>query len=150
MRLSTRKNEVDAVINLLESDEFDSAEALAKAIIVTVAEELSHRDNMQGVAAKFPNEDGFVLAVGPFYHKADIDSWCEEAQEAGLETRVAPLSSPDCLKPAEAVKSGFCECGHKQEQHVRYGKKDKEGAPRDCGVCDKGVCNQFHQRKEAA
>jgi hypothetical protein len=149
MRLNPRKNEYEAVIALMESEDYETADLLAKAIVIAVAEELSHRDTT-GIAVRFPGEKGPYLAVGPFYHKADVENWRQEAQEAGLETRTARLSSPDCLRPPEAVRSGFCECGHQREQHVVYGKKGKETAPRDCGVCDKGVCKNFTQRKEAA
>jgi hypothetical protein len=149
VRISPRQNEVDAVVALMESEDYETADLLAKAIVVAVVEELSHRDTV-GIAARFPNEEHDTLAVGPFYHSQDVRKWRQEAQEAGLETRTAPLSSPDCLRPPEAVRSGFCECGHKREQHVVYGKKGKETAPRDCGVCEKGVCKNFTQRKEAA
>lgn len=149
MRLTPRKSEYGAVIALMESEEYETPEELAKAIVIKVAEELQHRDTV-GVVARFPGEQPPYLSVGPFYHKADVDNWRQEAQEAGLETRTGSLSSPDCLRPSEALRNGFCECGHKEEQHVVYGRKGKETSPRDCGVCDKGICKQFVQRKESA
>lgn len=145
-RINPRESEIAAVVALMESEEFDSPEALARAIVVTVAGELSHRVT-QGVAAGFPGEKA-SLAAGPFYHKDDVQKFIEKAQEAGLWARPARLSSPDCILDSEALEAGFCECNHVKEIHVVKVSKGTAGPPKECGIteCD---CRSFTKRKAA-
>lgn len=145
-RIAPRESEVKAVIAVMESEEYDSPEAMARAIITTVAGELSHRTT-QGVAAGFPGEPA-SLAAGPFYHKDDVSKFIEKAQEAGLWARTARLSSPDCIKDSDALEAGFCECGHVKEIHVVKVSKGIAGPPKECGIteCD---CRSFTKRKAA-
>jgi hypothetical protein len=64
MRLTPRGTEVKAVVELLESEEFDSAEALAKAILKRTAELLAERDFYAWVYRETP--DAFYISHGPF------------------------------------------------------------------------------------
>lgn len=143
-RISPRESEIAAVIAVMESEEHDSPESLAKALITTVATELSHRTTT-GVAAGFPGEAA-SMAVGPFFHEAEVKNFIEKAQEAGLWARTARLSSPDCILDSDVLEAGFCECGHQKEQHVVKVKKDKVGPPQECGIteCD---CRNYTKRK---
>lgn len=135
-RINPRDAEVDTVVNLMESGDYETPEALARAIVVAVAGELAQRTTL-GIAAGFPGEAP-SMAVGPFYHSDDVKKWREEAQEAGLETRVRRLSSPGALRPAEALETPSCECGHQKDQHVVKVKSGKVGPPRECGVLPDG------------
>lgn len=147
-RISPRDSEVETVIDLMESGDYETPEALAKAIVVAVAGELAQRTTL-GIAAGFPGEAP-SMAVGPFYHAEDVKKWREEAQEAGLETRVRRLSSPGALLPAEALETVSCECGHQKEQHVIRVKNNKPGPPRECGVLPDGrtkcPCGSFTRK----
>lgn len=64
MRLTPRGPEVKAIVELLESDDFDSAEALAKAVIKRTAELFEHRDWYAWVYRE--NPDAFYLPFGIF------------------------------------------------------------------------------------
>jgi hypothetical protein len=143
-RINPRESEVAAVVYLMESGDYETPEALAKAIIATVAGELSHRTT-QGVAAGFPGEPA-SLAAGPFYHKDDVQKFIEKAQECGLWARTARLSSPDCILDSDALEAGFCECDHRKEQHVVKVQKGTAGPPQECGIaeCD---CRGYTKRK---
>lgn len=119
MSISPRGNEVQAVIQILESQSFASAEQMAAAIVRAVAGELAKRDAL-GVAAGFPGE-GPVLAVGPFYDQKDVKKYVESAQECGLETRVRRLGSPLPIAPSEALKTPCSACPHEPVFHGSWG-----------------------------
>lgn len=129
---------------LMESDQYETPEQLAKALVVTIATELSHR-TATGVAAGFPGEPA-SMAVGPFYHKDDVSNFIEKAQECGLWARTARLSSPDSIREADALEAGFCECGHQKEQHVVKVKKGVASAPMECGITE-CECRNYTKRK---
>lgn len=117
--ISPRRNEVEAVAEILESSEFDDKDKMASAIVKVVAAELAKRDAL-GVAAGFPGE-GPVLAVGPFYNAKDVEKYVESAQECGLETRVRRLGSPLPIEPAEPPKSPCAGCTHEPVFHGSWG-----------------------------
>lgn len=64
MRLTPRGAEVKAIVELLESEEFDSADALAKAVLKRTAELFSEREFYAWVYRESP--DAFYLPYGPF------------------------------------------------------------------------------------
>ena len=117
--ISPRRNEVEAVSQILESSEFDTQDQMASAIVKVVAAELAKRDSL-GVAAGFPGE-GPVLAVGPFYNAKDVEKYVESAQECGLETRVRRLGSPLPIAPVEGLKSACTGCEHGVVMHGSWG-----------------------------
>lgn len=119
MSISPRANEVQAVVKIMESQDYDTAEQMAAAIVRAVAAELAKRDSL-GVAAGFPGE-GPVLAVGPFYDSRDVQKYVESAQECGLETRVRRLGSPLPIAPSEAPKSRCSACPHEPAFHGSWG-----------------------------
>jgi len=90
MGITPRKDEVEGVVSLLESDEFDDAGEMAKAIIKLVADVLSQRTT-HGVAVGMPGGKP-ALAIGPCYSVRDARSIAKDAQEAGMEARIARLS----------------------------------------------------------
>ena len=69
MKLTPRGNEVKAVVSLLESDEFETPEAMAKAIIKEIADLLSQRDFYAWVYRESP--DAFYLPWGPFTSESE-------------------------------------------------------------------------------
>lgn len=117
--ISPRSNEVQAVIEVLESEEYESPEAMARAVVKVLAAELAKRDTL-GVAAGFPGE-GPVLAVGPFYDSKDVKKYVESAQECGLETRIRRLGSPLPIEPTEPLKSPCKGCEHDPVFHGAWG-----------------------------
>jgi hypothetical protein len=117
--ISPRGNEIDAVVEVLESEAYDSPEKMAAAIIKAVVAELAKRDAL-GVAAGFAGE-GPVLAVGPFYDQRSVQKYVESAQECGLETRVRRLGSPLPIGPPEDPKAACAGCEHDKVFHGSWG-----------------------------
>jgi hypothetical protein len=116
MSISPRKAEVDAVVTLLTSDDYDTSEAMAKDIIKQVAGDLSKRTTF-GVAVGFAGDNHPGLAIGAFYSVRDANKTAKDAREAGMEARVARLSGTGSIRAAQALKQ-VCVCGHKTEMHV--------------------------------
>ena len=123
MSISPRKSEVDAVVALLESDQFDTSTSMAKELIKQVADILSNRDTL-GVHAFFESSTASQyshpaggLAIGPFYDKRSADKCAADAREAGMEARVARLSGTGSIRAAQALRQ-VCVCGHRTEAHV--------------------------------
>ena len=115
MSIQPRKAEVAGVVALLESDEFDTSTGMASAIIKLVADVLSQRTT-HGVAVGMPGCKP-ALAIGPCYSVRDARSIAKDAQEAGMEARIARLSGTGSIKAAQALRA-FCVCGHRTEVHV--------------------------------
>ena len=114
--ISPRKTEVDAVVALLESDQFDTSTGMARQIVKTVADELSKRTTF-GVAVGFAGDNHPGLAIGAFYSIRDANKTVKDAREAGLQARVARLSGTGSIRAAQALRQA-CVCGHKTEMHV--------------------------------
>ena len=104
------------MVALLESDQFDTSEAMAKDLIKLVADVLSKRDTL-GVALGFAgNPPG--LAVGPFYSKRDAEKCAQDAREAGMEARINRLSGTGAIRPVAVLTAAFCgTCNHRVEMH---------------------------------
>jgi hypothetical protein len=64
MRITPRADEVKAVVAIMESDEYESADLMAKAIIKQVAESFAERTFYAWVYRESP--DAFYLPFGPF------------------------------------------------------------------------------------
>ena len=115
MSISPRKEEVAAVVALLESDQFDTSQQMGAAIIRQVADDLSRRTT-RGVAVGMPGCKP-ALAIGPFYDVRSAKNCAQEAQEAGLEARMARLSGTGSIRAAQTLRR-VCLCGHRTEMHV--------------------------------
>ena len=115
MAISPRKAEVDAVVTLLESDQFDTSTGMARELIKLVADMLSERDTL-GVRLTFPDHSSPGLAVGPFYDKRSAQACLKDAQEVGMDALLARLSGTGSIRAAQALKRA-CVCGHKTEMH---------------------------------
>ena len=115
MAITPRKDEVAGVVALLESDQFDTSTGMAAAIIKLVADVLSQRTT-HGVAVGMPGCKP-ALAVGPFYTVRDARKCVSDAQEAGMEARIARLSGTGSIKAAQVLRT-VCVCGHRVESHV--------------------------------
>ena len=116
MSITPRKDEVAAVVALLESDQFDTSTSMASAIVKLVADILSLRTT-RGVALGMPGSERPALALGPYYTLRDAKRAVTDAQEAGLQARMARLDGTGSIKAAQALKQ-VCVCGHRTEMHV--------------------------------
>lgn len=134
MRLTPRGAEVKAIVNVLESDEFDSAEALAKAIIKTTADFLSDRDWYVWVYRESPEAP--YLSYGPF--TSDTEAMKYAGKHVGMlkgQHMILPVYSTNALTEALAsyrIKSVFCQaCAHSLVSH-EHPKKNGKCAVRGC------------------
>lgn len=115
-----RKNEIEEVIKVLESSEYEDSETMAKALIKKVGDLLSLRDTF-GVGVAFAPAEHPFLVIGPCYDKRSAQKVVQEAQEAGLQALTGRLSGTGSIRPAE-VRNALCECGHSVEMHPKANK----------------------------
>lgn len=116
MALSPRRDEVQSIVALLESEDFESADELAKAILKEVAALLSKRD-AYGVAIGLPS-DGPQLCHGPYYSILDAKRIVREVEARGLVAFIAPLlGAGNALREEEESHGKRCTCGHPKELH---------------------------------
>ena len=134
MRLTPRGTEVKAIVSLLESDEFDSAEALAKAIIKRTGELLSERDMYAWVYRESP--EAYYLPFGPFTSESEAMRYA--GKYVGMlkgQHMILPLYSTTALTERMAsyqIPSAFCSaCTHSHMSH-EHPRKNGRCAVRGC------------------
>lgn len=119
MRVTPRKDEVKAVVALLEDDGYETADALAKDIIKKVGELFAKRDWYAWVWRE--NPEAFQLAFGPVSSESEANKLMKKVG-AGLKGQhmVLHLYSTTALLEAHGSlpTSVFCaECDHPQHCH---------------------------------
>lgn len=121
MRITPRAHEVGRVIEILESEEFDDAKAMAKAIIKEVADILAMRDSF--ALAHVWGDGSKGLNYGPFGTKGDAEKFGERLGGVGGTAHVVKLSSPEELLANQVGKKGWAPwcldegCGHAPFTH---------------------------------
>lgn len=134
MRVTPRGTEVKAIAELLDSGDFDSAEAMAKAVIKRVAELLSERDMYAWVYRESP--EAFYLPFGPFTSDSEARKFA--GKYVGMlkgQHMILPLYSTAGLTErmnAYKIPSAFCvTCNH---SHISHQHPNKNGrcAVRGC------------------
>ncbi|AKY03738.1 hypothetical protein AVT26_gp56 [Streptomyces phage Lannister] len=125
MRITPRAQEVNAVVEILESGEFDGPKDMAKALIKEVAQILAMRD---GYALAHTWQDGTAgLNFGPFGTEGDAAKFGERLGGVGGTAHVVKLASPEVLIANQDGKKGwtpFClveGCGHAPFAHSMAG-----------------------------
>lgn len=149
MRFTVRKEETQAIVDILESDDYASADDMAAALIHAVVDVLWFRD-WYILAASV---DGQTIAYGPFASEA-------EARAAGTKWQGAlvPLDPKKWgVVPVRGLGGtvderkgggfGFCTtdgCGHPAYAHSMAGT-----ARGYCVICknSKGLCDKYEQAK---
>ncbi|WP_328742137.1 hypothetical protein OG436_13995 [Streptomyces caniferus] len=120
MRITPRKEEVAAVVALLEDPTFESADQLAKAIYKTAAELLQMRDLFALVHTWQDGHRG--LNFGPFGSEAEMKTFASKMAFGGTG-KVVKLYSPGVMLANVDGKKGwkgYCfhpECGHAPFAH---------------------------------
>ncbi|MFC3504427.1 hypothetical protein ACFOOK_26145 [Micromonospora krabiensis] len=146
MRFTPRKEEVQPVIDILESDDFDSADDMAKALIREVVDMLWFRDWHVLVV----NRDGQAVAFGPFASEPEAKALGTKWQGTllpGDPTRWGVVPVRGLGATAEERQGGgygFCTtegCGHPAYAH------SMDGSARGyCIVCGRhGACEKYAQ-----
>ncbi|MFI9205258.1 hypothetical protein [Streptomyces sp. NPDC053048] len=120
MRITPRKEEIEAIKALLEDPTFESADQMAKVIYKTAAELLQMRDLF---ALVHTWKDGYRgLNFGPFGSEAEIKTFASKMAFGGTG-RVVKLYSPGVMLANVDGKKGwkgYCfdpECGHAPFTH---------------------------------
>lgn len=115
--ISPQKNETDAVMEILESGEYETPKQMATAIVRRLSVLFEGRDSY-GVGISLPTDD-LVLPHGPYYNIGDAKRTVEGARARGLKAFIAPLYGPaKALPEVEVVaRDGNCKCGHPHELH---------------------------------
>lgn len=147
--ITPRKNEIDTVVAILESDSYDTPEAMSKALIKAVVAELEKRDTwVAGVG--YPNE-GPWMPVGPFWGKADAHKFSERAHTKGQVSQYGILVGPSSLYEDVPDQAPDCTCGHHRSIHTTSwgccvmlnGREKSKGG-------EKCPCSGFTAREVAA
>ncbi|MFE4635088.1 hypothetical protein ACFRJ1_17160 [Streptomyces sp. NPDC056773] len=119
MRITARREEVDAVKAVLEDPGFDDADQMAKALIKEVASILQMRDWVALVHTWSDGRRGLNFA--PFGNEAEAKSFASKMAFGGTG-RIVPLHSPGAMLANHDGKKwkGYCqhdECGHAPFTH---------------------------------
>ena len=113
MQLTPRKAEVTEVVALLESQEFDTAEALAKAIIKTVADQVERREWYAMAWRDKEDGTGLSLAWGPITSEAQVKVLANRMAVGGIVRPVKLHSVGDFLDNlAEQERGQSTTCGN--------------------------------------
>ncbi|MCX2949908.1 hypothetical protein [Lentzea sp. NEAU-D7] len=127
MRITPRKHEVAAIVEVLEDGSYESAEALAKAVIKRVGEVLADREFYAWVHRFGPGE--MQLAWGPFTSDSEVVKFATKAKLGGQSMSLRLCSTgafTERLKKNPGVPVAACDqCFHLQGAHelARYGGK---------------------------
>ncbi|MFC4089321.1 hypothetical protein [Micromonospora sp. GCM10011541] len=126
MRITPRREEVKVIVDLLESDQFDSAEAMAKALIKEVAELMDMRDWV-ALTHRFGEQDRVGINWGPFASDSEATKYASKIGINGKFTAVK-LYSPGLLlanaTQAKRPTKDFCTnpfCMHAGSLHSAVG-----------------------------
>ena len=141
MSITPRSEEIEGVKAILESDQYTTADQMAKALIKEVAEMLWMRD---WVALTHINRDGTKgLNWAPFSSPIEAFNTAERVGVGGRYTTVKLYSPGILLGNAEGKKGwkGFCQnpdCGHAPFLHLMNGN-----ARGKCGLTSMCECKHF-------
>jgi hypothetical protein len=125
VRFTPRKQEYDAIVEILESPDFDSPQAMAKALLKEMVEILSMRDTFAGVHVWKDGTKG--VNWGPFYSEADAEGYLKHLGGVGGRLGLVKLYSPGALKANDIGKKGWSpwcldpDCGHAPFMHSMAG-----------------------------
>ena len=145
--ITPRKDEKDAVVAVLESDEYPDAPAMAGALVKTVVAQLAGRGQFWLVTLQ-------GACVGPFYSETDAARWAKRTEaEHGVKGTIIPAWTEQVYDLTDDMNTNAaCECGHAREQHVVTGAKNKPSKPKECGVIsrqrERCQCAGYSARKK--
>lgn len=133
MRVTPRKGEIAEIVKLLETDGYDSADALAKDIIKRTAELFADREWVAWVWKETTEDHSFQLAWGPFPSESEAKKLASKVGVKGLQMFL-PLASPGELarRVAEKPPAPWCSaCYHPHHAH-QHPKFNGRCAHRGC------------------
>lgn len=138
MKLTPRKDEVKAIVELLEDDGFESADALAKEIIKRVGVLLEDRELVAWVH-RFGPEAPYQLAWGPFSSRSEAERLAKKTGVGG-ENMILPMGSVSAIEERLKEKpagTALCTCGHSEVVHQHPGFRGRCVGARGTCKCKK-------------
>ena len=124
MKITPRKNEVAAVVELLEKEGYESADALAKDVIKKVAELFSEREFY--ALAWRENAAGLSLCWGPLTSDTEVTRFGEKLALGGQAVSVKLGSVASMLERHASAEEGLSKlctsCRHPHGTHRHEGK----------------------------
>lgn len=138
--ITRRRDELAVIVGHLESDEYETAEDLAYAVLQASAEIIAGRELFAVVSREYPD-----VAWGPYYtHTEAQEGWSNAIGHAigGKGGFIIPLRPWRPSPETEASTHQVCQCGHPKYKHV----VNRRGQPTDCGVVkkkEKCPCPQY-------
>lgn len=135
MKITPRKNELAAIVEILEAAK--SFEDAARAVYKRAAEVLAMRDTWAFVP------EGMGVAVGPYGSRKEAE---EVASRISTSYRIVPLSPPGRLEGNldGAEWSGYCcsnSCTHARFMHLMDGTSYGKCSDKKCS------CGGWRERK---
>lgn len=134
MKLTPRKDEIKAVVDVLESDGYDNADQMARAVIKVVAEALGQRE-WYAYAHRFKVGQTPML-WGPLSSDKEVEKL---ARTIGLDGdhRSMKMYSPAAIvermsKDSEGASQFCASCGHPKGAHQH---------PKQSGMCAVRSCS---------
>lgn len=109
--ITSRKEERQAIVALLESDSFESADRLADALLKQVFQLLQQR-SLYGLRWGM---GGGVVPVGPFATERDAERFYRE-RGSDAPSAVCKLFGPDLFREPD-LQNRSCTCGHVKALH---------------------------------
>lgn len=124
MRLTPRADEVEQVVAILESGEYEGPQAMAKALIKEVAEILAMRD--WWALAHSWDDGASGMNFGPFASEADAKGLAAKLACGGTAVNVKLHSAGQIVAQVDSKKGAkdFCQdprCGHAGWSHLMDG-----------------------------
>jgi len=124
MKLTPRAPEVKAIVEILQSDDYETPEAMAKAVIKEVAEILAMRETWYALVIK-----GGAKAVnfGPYASDAEVKQVAAKVAGAAPEFHIARMGGSGLLAARlegynKRKWTNFCAtCTHAKDLHLTDG-----------------------------
>ena len=145
--ITPRSNEVDAVLGILESEDYEDPKAMARAIVKALAEQFAQRDSF-GVVNISP---GFIYGWGPFWTQRDAEKFGGALTAGGMKPYRLTLAGPEKYQAAPQGRAGGlgekCPCGHLALAHGSWSKGTLTPGP---GACAWKGCKCLEYGQEVA
>ncbi|MDG4783287.1 hypothetical protein O7614_26875 [Micromonospora sp. WMMD961] len=122
MRITPRKDEVQRLVSILTSDDYDNPEQMAKALLKESADILWMRD-WYALGSKLSEDSPHWLPFGPFASESEALQTFKKVGFGGA-ARTVKLYSPGRLLAFNEGKDwpGYCKtCKHDQVWHLQDG-----------------------------
>jgi hypothetical protein len=118
--LTPRIKEVSAIVAVLEREDHETPQALAKEILKLCAELLAQRESI--VVGIGLQSDDLYIPHGPFWSLGDAKRVIKAASERGFKSDLRNVWPSDDAVPERVTERVTCaDCGHVKSMHASFG-----------------------------